>query len=482
MSGTIYSKPITFAVMATVTVLVGTVVTMAYPLLRPDMHGKEIPGLRPLPALELAGRDIYQREGCVNCHTQTVRPLKSEVVRYGGSRAPVKSEQYSLAGEFVYDHPFLWGSKRTGPDLAFEGWIKPSAAWQKEHLQDPQKLVPRSNMPRYAFLDREPVDGAAVQASMRALRTVGVPYTDADVAAAPQAVQGKTHMDALVAYVLSLGRAVNRGGAGGGGVDLATRTGTTFVFADAGKVKGAIQIASACSGLAGLLTMGIVAACVAAVTRGRQLWDANGCGACHGDEAHGQPGVAPNLLDDEFGGEKGDLPDAAYFAMIKGGSDVKASLGRPGVKEGGMQAFGGELKDEDIWDRGREEGSGRAPRRRAGEGREVGGSHGLQARDRRPLLLRGEGDLPQAPPRLGAAVLGAHRLRGVLPVGLLAGAGRLAAGAGRGGRRRERRRQHRHDHPLHRHPHCRRHRPRPGAAVAEGAPRRVTAWPRSSPT
>jgi cytochrome c oxidase cbb3-type subunit 2 len=316
MSGKIYSKPVTLAVMATCAVLVGTVVTMAYPLLRPEMHVK-VAGLKPLPALELAGRDVYQREGCVNCHTQTVRPLKSEVVRYGGNRAQEPTGRYSLAGEFAYDHPFLWGSKRTGPDLAFEGWLKPSAAWQKEHLEHPQKLVARSNMPAYAFLNREPLDGAAVQASMRALRRVGVPYTDADVADAPAAVQGKTNMDALVAYVLSLGKAVNRGGAGGGEVDLATANplGQT----------------------------------VAAVTRGKHLWEANGCGACHGDEAHGQPGVAPDLLDDEFGGQKGDLPDAAYFAMIKGGSDAKAALGRPGVKEGGMQAFGGELQDEDIW-------------------------------------------------------------------------------------------------------------------------------------
>jgi cytochrome c oxidase cbb3-type subunit 2 len=316
MSGTIYSKPVTLAVMATVAVLVGTAVTMAYPLLRPEMHVK-VAGLKPLPALELAGRDVYQREGCVNCHTQTVRPLKSEVTRYGGNRAQEPTGRYSLAGEFAYDHPFLWGSKRTGPDLAFEGWLKPSAAWQKEHLESPQKLVARSNMPAYAFLNKEPLDGAAVQASMRALRRVGVPYTDADVAGAPQAVQGKTSMDALVAYVLSLGKAVNRGGAGGGDLDLAAPN--------------------------------PLGQSVAAVTRGKQLFEANGCGACHGDEAHGQPGVAPDLLDDEFLGQKGDLPDAAYFAMIKQGSDAKAALGRPGVKEGGMQAFGAELKDEDIW-------------------------------------------------------------------------------------------------------------------------------------
>jgi cytochrome c oxidase cbb3-type subunit 2 len=316
MAGKIYSKPVTFAVMATVAVLVGTVVTMAYPLVRPEMHVK-VEGLRPLPALELAGRDVYQREGCVNCHTQTVRPLRSEVVRYLGSRAQDPSARYSLAGEFAYDHPFLWGSKRTGPDLAFEGWIKPSASWQKAHLENPQALVARSNMPAYAFLNDEPVDGAAVQASMRALRRVGVPYTDADVAGAPAAVQGKTNMDGLVAYVLSLGKAVDRGAPGGVDVDLAM----------------ANPLGQA----------------VAAVTKGKQLWDANSCGACHGDEAHGQDGVAPSLLDEEFLGAKGDLPDAAYFAMIKGGSDVKPALGRAGLADGGMQAFGADLSDEDIW-------------------------------------------------------------------------------------------------------------------------------------
>src|SRR5512138_1137253 len=209
MSGQIYSKPVTFAVMATVTVLVGTVVTMAYPLLRPEMHVK-VAGLKPLPALELAGRDIYQREGCVNCHTQTVRPLKSEVVRYKGKNAQEPTARYSLAGEFAYDHPFLWGSKRTGPDLAFEGWIKPSRDWHYAHYADPRSKAARSNMPAYAFLASEKVDGAEMQAHMRALRAVGVPYTDEDIAAAPAAVEGKTKMDALVAYTVTLGKAVDR--------------------------------------------------------------------------------------------------------------------------------------------------------------------------------------------------------------------------------------------------------------------------------
>jgi cytochrome c oxidase cbb3-type subunit 2 len=146
---------------------------------------------------------------------------------------------------------------------------------------------------------------------------VGVPYTDADIAGAPATIAGKTRMDGLVAYVLSLGKAVNRGAPGGVDVDLAAPNPLRQV--------------------------------VAAVVKGRQLFEANACAACHGDEADGQEGVAPSLVDDEFLGVKGDLPDAAYFAMIKGGSDVKPALGRAGLKEGGMQAFGADLRDEDIW-------------------------------------------------------------------------------------------------------------------------------------
>ena len=317
MAGKIYSKPLTFSIMAAVTVLVGTVVTMAYPLVRPDMHVK-VPGLRPLPPLELAGRDVYQREGCSNCHTQTVRPLRSEVVRYKGNRAREAAGRYSLAGEFAYDHPFLWGSKRTGPDLAFEGWLKPSAAWQAAHLENPQAVVARSNMPAYAFLRAEKLDAAESAAHMRALRRVSVPYgTDAEIAAAARQVEGKTAMDGLVAYVLSLGKAVDRGAPGGIDVDL-----------DQPNPLGQSP---------------------AAVARGRKVWDATGCGACHGEEAYGQADVAPDLLDEAFLGVAGDMPDAAYFAMIKGGSDAKAALGRPGVKEGGMQAYGSDLSDEDIW-------------------------------------------------------------------------------------------------------------------------------------
>jgi cytochrome c oxidase cbb3-type subunit II len=316
MSGSIYRKPIAFAITATVVVLVGSVVTMAYPMLRPEMHEK-VAGLKPLGALELAGRDIYQREGCVNCHTQTVRPLRSETVRYKGSRAADPASQFSRAGEFAYDHPFLWGSKRTGPDLAFEGWIKPSKDWQAAHLRNPQAVTPRSTMPAYAFLDGAKVDPADVLASMKGLRIVGVPYTDADLAAAPAVLQGKTEMDALVAYTVSLGRAVDRAAPGGLDVDLAA--------------------------------VNPHATDTAAVVRGKKLFEDKSCNACHGDEASGVDGVAPSLIDDRFLETAGDLPDGAYFAIVKGGSDVKKAIGRPGNPDGGMAAFGGELSDDDIW-------------------------------------------------------------------------------------------------------------------------------------
>jgi cytochrome c oxidase cbb3-type subunit 2 len=314
MAESIYRKPVAFAVLATVVVLAGTIATMAYPMLRPDMHPK-VEGLGPPSPLELAGRDVYQREGCMGCHTQTVRPLRSEVLRYGGNRSPEPGGQYSIAGEFAYDHPFLWGSKRTGPDLAFEGWLKP-AAWHVAHFQDPQAVVPRSNMPRYAFLKDRLVDAAALQAHMRALRRVGVPYTDPDIAGAPAALQGKTELDGLVAYVASLGRAVDRGGAP--------------------VVQARLEVANPMAGNA------------AAIHKGKALF-AESCAACHGEEAEGTPEVAPSLLDDVFLGVKGDMPDAAYFTMVKGGSDAKQALGRAGVPAGGMPAFSGQLSDDDIW-------------------------------------------------------------------------------------------------------------------------------------
>jgi cytochrome c oxidase cbb3-type subunit II len=154
-----------------------------------------ITGMKPATALQVAGRDIYVREGCYNCHSQMIRPFRAETLRYG---------HYSVAGEFVYDHPFQWGSKRTGPDLARVGG-KYSDDWHKIHLNNPRDVVPESNMPAYPWLEKTPVDAAVMPAHMKALRTVGVPYTDADIAGAVDAVKGKTEQEALIAYLQGLG-------------------------------------------------------------------------------------------------------------------------------------------------------------------------------------------------------------------------------------------------------------------------------------
>jgi cytochrome c oxidase cbb3-type subunit 2 len=153
------------------------------------------PGLKPYTALQLAGRDIYQREGCYNCHSQMIRPFRAETLRYG---------PYSKANEFVYDHPFQWGSKRTGPDLHRVGG-KYSDQWQITHLNNPRDLVPESIMPAYPWLLKTPVDAAVMPSHMSALRKVGVPYTDAEIAASVEDVKGKTEMDAVVAYLQVLG-------------------------------------------------------------------------------------------------------------------------------------------------------------------------------------------------------------------------------------------------------------------------------------
>ncbi len=181
-------------VLILITVAVGGLVEIV-PLFFQRSTTQPVAGLAPYTALQLAGRDVYIREGCYNCHSQMIRPLQAETLRYG---------TYSKAGEFVYDHPFQWGSKRTGPDLHRVGG-KYSDEWHRLHLINPRDLVPESNMPAYAWLERAGVDGAAVASGMTALRRVGVPYTDADIAGAPAAVKDKTDLDALVAYLQVLG-------------------------------------------------------------------------------------------------------------------------------------------------------------------------------------------------------------------------------------------------------------------------------------
>ncbi len=153
------------------------------------------PGHKPYNALQLAGRDVYLREGCYNCHSQMVRPFRAEALRYGA---------HSTAGEFVYDHPFQWGSKRTGPDLHRVGG-KYSDEWHRVHMINPRDLVPESNMPAYPWLVTAQVDPASMAPRMNALRKVGVPYTDAEVAAAAEDVKGRSELDALIAYLQVLG-------------------------------------------------------------------------------------------------------------------------------------------------------------------------------------------------------------------------------------------------------------------------------------
>jgi cytochrome c oxidase cbb3-type subunit 2 len=159
-----------------------------------------IAGLKPYPALQLAGRDIYIREGCYNCHSQMIRPFRAETERYG---------HYSVAGEFVYDRPFQWGSKRTGPDLARVGG-RYSDEWHRIHLDNPRDVVPESNMPAYAFLGRTPLDASDIRSKLNTLRVLGHPYTDADIAGAAEALKGKSEQDALIAYLQGLGTALKR--------------------------------------------------------------------------------------------------------------------------------------------------------------------------------------------------------------------------------------------------------------------------------
>ncbi|WP_046113468.1 cytochrome-c oxidase, cbb3-type subunit II [Aquincola tertiaricarbonis] len=181
-------------VLILLTVAVGGLVEIV-PLFFQRSTTQPVEGLKPYTALQLAGRDVYTREGCYNCHSQMIRPLLAETLRYG---------QPSKAGEFVYDHPFQWGSKRTGPDLARVG-SKYSDEWHRVHLINPRDLVPESNMPAYPWLERTAVDAASLPKHLATLRTLGVPYSDADIAGAAEAVKGKTELDALVAYLQVMG-------------------------------------------------------------------------------------------------------------------------------------------------------------------------------------------------------------------------------------------------------------------------------------
>ena len=188
------------AVLIAVVVSMGGLVEIV-PLVHEAEAIEPLPGVEPYPPLELAGRDVYVREGCYNCHSQMVRTLRFETERYG---------HYSLAGESVYDRPFQWGSKRTGPDLARVGG-RYSDDWHRVHLINPRDVVPESNMPSYPWLDERMVDPEQVTSRMRALQKLGDPYSDEQIAEASEQVAGKTELDAVVAYLQGLGRNAPRG-------------------------------------------------------------------------------------------------------------------------------------------------------------------------------------------------------------------------------------------------------------------------------
>lgn len=184
-------------VLALILLSIGGIVTIM-PLFYQTSLIRPVAGLKPYPPLELSGRDIYVREGCYLCHSQMIRPFRAETERYG---------HYSVAGEFVYDRPFQWGSKRTGPDLHRVGG-RYSDAWHRVHLAHPRDVVPESIMPGYPWLDETPVDSSIIERKLRVLRFLGHPYSDEDIDGAVAALAGKTEMDAMVAYLQSLGTSI----------------------------------------------------------------------------------------------------------------------------------------------------------------------------------------------------------------------------------------------------------------------------------
>ena len=191
---TIETNSFLMIILILVTVAFGGIVEII-PLFYQKSTTEPIKGLKPYTAMQLMGRDVYLREGCYNCHSQMIRPFRAETLRYG---------HYSVAGESVYDHPFQWGSKRTGPDLARVGG-RYSDEWQRIHLNNPRDVVPESIMPAYPWLEETEVDATVVAQRMKALRMVGVPYTDEDIKDGADAVKNKTELDALISYLQVLG-------------------------------------------------------------------------------------------------------------------------------------------------------------------------------------------------------------------------------------------------------------------------------------
>jgi cytochrome c oxidase cbb3-type subunit 2 len=269
-------QPVLFLLLATAAILAGTIVTMALPFVWVNTEADRIATVTPYKPLELAGRDVYIREGCNNCHTQTVRPLVADVLRYG---------DYSKSGEFVYDRPHLWGSRRTGPDLARIGGKYPDG-WHYQHMEAPTSMIDKSNMPAYAFLKQNLLDPAYVRKSMEVL---GFPYTEAEIAA----LNGKSEMDAMVAYLQKLGTGIPR---------------------------------AATAAVVGDLTNPFPQD-PAAIQAGARLFAQN-CAPCHG--AGGEGGIGPELEPESY-------DDAILFELIYGG-----------ITDNGMPAFAA-LGSTKVW-------------------------------------------------------------------------------------------------------------------------------------
>ncbi len=271
-------RPILFLILATAAIMTGTTITMIVPFLSVNTEADRIESVKPYTPLQQEGRDVYIREGCNNCHTQTVRPLVSEVLRYG---------EYSKSGEFVYDRPFLWGSKRTGPDLARLGGKYPDA-WHYKHMASPRTMIPGSNMPDYGWLSKNPLDPDLARRKMKVL---DFPYTEKQIAD----LATKNEMDAIVAYLQKLGN------------DIPWRKAaqTTIV----GDLKNPFIGNKD------------------AIEAGEHLYE-NSCAPCHGEDRQGE--IGPELTDI-------DMDDADLYEIIHNG-----------ISDGGMPAFGS-LGSEKVW-------------------------------------------------------------------------------------------------------------------------------------
>ena len=266
-------KPVLLLVLALAAILVGTIVTMVLPFKWVNTEADRIATVTPYNALQLAGRDVYIREGCNNCHTQTVRPLVADVLRYG---------DYSKSGEFVYDRPHLWGSRRTGPDLARVGGKYPDQ-WHYEHMKVPSSIVPRTNMPAYAFLEKNQIDPAYTKKKMEVL---AFPYTDDEI----KALTGKTELDAMVAYLQKLGS------------DIPWRAATQTEIV--GELKNPFLDDPTI------------------LPEGKKLY-AQHCAACHGEDLKG--GIGSDISDVDL--VEADLFELIYNGIPDGGMPGFASLG-----------------------------------------------------------------------------------------------------------------------------------------------------------